>query len=112
MAPKMEEDEIGLILFHELQHITSAAGDNPSYPYGKSDMMKLANKDPNGARLNSNSYTMYIAQTGMSPAEYTRFTGLFSPNGEADDCKDKYDNCGDLAADCCYNKLAAGGDLL
>ena len=75
-------------------------------------MIKLANEDPTGARLNSNSYTMYVAQTGMTPAEYTRFTGLWGPNVEAEDCKDRYDNCGHLAADCCYNKMTAGGEML
>ena len=56
-------------------------------------MVVLARDDPVGARLNADSYAMYIAETGMSRKEYTKHTS--NSGGDAIDhkCYDKYNNC-------------------
>jgi len=43
-------------------------------------MVELALEDPVGARLNSASYTMYIADTGLSREEFTKFTKMSGNN--------------------------------
>jgi len=43
-------------------------------------MVELAVEDPVGARLNSDSYTMYIADTGLSREEFTKFTRTSGTN--------------------------------
>jgi hypothetical protein len=48
-------EEVGLVIFHELMHITSGVYDhaNTELAYGKDGMVKLAEEDPVGARLNA-----------------------------------------------------------
>lgn len=58
MDPEIEASVAGLTIFHELMHMTSMVGDKE---YRKKDMVTLARRDPYNARLNSASYTMYIA---------------------------------------------------
>jgi len=58
MDPATEASVTGLTIFHELMHMTSIVGDGE---YSKRGMVKLARSDPYKARINSASYTMYIA---------------------------------------------------
>lgn len=57
--------QIGLTIYHELQHMTSAVYDHPTKAYSKKGMVELAVEDPVQARLNSDSYTMYIADSSL-----------------------------------------------
>lgn len=58
MDPATEDSVTGLTIFHELMHMTSIVGDKE---YSKRKMVSLARDDPYSARINSASYTMYIA---------------------------------------------------
>jgi len=49
---------VGLTVFHELMHMTSIVGDGE---YDQTAMVALAKRDPYKVRLNSASYTHYIA---------------------------------------------------
>jgi hypothetical protein len=42
----MLDNEIGLTIYHELQHMTSAVYDHPSKAYAKKSMVELAVEDP------------------------------------------------------------------
>jgi hypothetical protein len=112
MGDDMMAEETGLTVYHELQHMTSAVYDHPTKAYAKKTMVELAIEDPVGARLNSASYTMYIADTGLSREDFTKFTRTSGANARTPDCFDKYGNCPDLAKDCCYNRMVGGGQLL
>lgn len=105
----MSDEDIGLTLYHELQHMTSAVYDHPSKAYSKSGMVELAVEDPAGARLNSASYTMYIATTGMSRDDFNKYTKTSGANSARVGCSDRYGNCPDLAKNCCGNKMVGGG---
>jgi hypothetical protein len=91
-------------MFHELQHMTSAVIDHPTKAYSKKGMVELGVEDPVGARLNAASYTMYIAETGMSKADFTKFTTLSGANARTPDCIDKFGNCPELSEGCCFNR--------
>lgn len=106
---EMSDEDIGLTLYHELQHMTSAVYDHPTKAYSKKGMVELAIEDPVGARLNSASYTMYIASTGMSREHFNKFTKTSGANAKSPDCFDKYGNCPDLAKGCCGNRMVGGG---
>lgn len=102
------DKQLALTLTHELIHMTSSVVDNS---YRKSKMVKNAQKDPALARLNSDSYTHYIAQTGLPRSEYLKLTKRsggaqgesfagFTGEGEGyarekdgADCQDSADNC-------------------
>jgi hypothetical protein len=58
MNPSYNDGVTGLTIFHELIHMTSIVGDSE---YSKRGMVALAKRDPYKARMNSDSYTMYIA---------------------------------------------------
>jgi len=58
MDPKYDDSETGIVIFHELMHMTSIVSD---HVYSKKGMVELAKNDPYSARLNADSYTMYIA---------------------------------------------------
>lgn len=89
----MSDNDVGLTLFHELQHMTSAVYDHPTNAYSKKGMVQLAEQDPRGARLNSASYTMYIADTGLSREEFTKYTKTSGNNARSATCYDSYSNC-------------------
>ena len=111
-APKMLDDEIGLTIYHELQHMTSAVYDHPSKAYAKKSMVELAVEDPVGARLNSATYTMYIAETGMNREDFTKYTRTSGNNAKSAKCFDKHSNCNDLAKGCCNSRKTSDGLLL
>ena len=71
LNPSYEDAEIGITLFHELIHVTSRVPDHPTHAYVKTDMFSLAKSDPVGARMNADSYTMYVAQTGLNRDKFT-----------------------------------------
>jgi len=73
--------------------MTSSVYDHPTKAYAKNGMVELAVEDPVGARLNSASYTMYIADTGMTRSDFTKFTRTSGPNSAAVGCSDKYGDC-------------------
>lgn len=50
------DESMGLIIFHELLHVTSAVYDHDTHAYAKKGMVEIAEKDPVGARLNAASY--------------------------------------------------------
>jgi hypothetical protein len=54
--------------------MTSAVYDHPTKAYSKKGMVELAIEDPPGARLNSASYTMYIASLGLSREKFNEYT--------------------------------------
>jgi len=106
------EEEVGLTVYHEIQHMTSAVYDHPTKAYAKKGMVELAVEDPVGARLNSASYTMYIADTGMNKDTFTKFTRTSGPNSRAVGCTDKYGNCPKVVnKKCCYKKMLGDGLL-
>lgn len=92
--------------------MNSAVYDHPTKAYAKKGMVELAIEDPVGARLNSASYTMYIADTGMSRENFTKFTRTSGPNARTPDCVDKYGNCPKLAKGCCFNRMVGGGEAM
>ena len=112
MKPEMMDNEIGLTIYHELQHMTSAVYDHPSKAYAKKSMVELAVEDPVGARLNSASYTMYIAETGMNREDFTKYTRTSGNNAKSAKCFDKHSNCNDLAKGCCNSRKTSDGLLL
>merc|ERR1711998_288799 len=61
---------------------------------------------------NSASYTMHIADTGLTREDFTKFTRTSGANARTPECFDKYGNCPDLAKNCCYNRMVGGGMLL
>jgi len=130
-------DEItGLTIFHELMHMTSIVGDSE---YTKRGMVALARNDPYKARMNSDSYTMYIAQSSLNRRDYDKFTrtssnsegsgqyhhGDYSDTGNDDepssstadspvhghDNGDKYGNCASRITDCCFDRMFTNGEL-
>jgi hypothetical protein len=101
MGPDMHDFEIGLTIYHELQHMTSGVYDHPTKAYAKKSMVQLAVEDPVGARLNSASYTMYIAEVGMSMEDFTKYTKTAGNNARSSTCSDSYSNCNSLAKGCC-----------
>lgn len=110
----MEYDNgtIGLTMFHELQHMTSVVTDHPTHAYEKKSMVELAVIDPVAARLNSDTYTMYIADTGMNKADFTKYTSTSGNNAYSTTCSDEYSNCPKLAEGCCFNRQVGGGYLM
>ena len=112
MEPKMQDNEIGLTIYHELQHMTSGVYDHPTKAYAKKSMVELAAEDPVGARLNSASYTMYIAEVGMTRENFTKYTRTSGLNAKSGKCYDKHSNCGSLAKGCCSNRRTSSGMLL
>ena len=75
LQDRWEDAEIGLTVYHELTHLTSGVTD---YAYDKTKMVKLAISDPTEARMNADTYTMYVAQTGMTRDEYDTLTTDFA----------------------------------
>jgi len=105
------DGELGLTLFHELMHMTSSVSD---HSYTKRGMLALAKRDPTLARLNAQTYTYYIAQTGLPRDEYLKLTGRSYAEGdpafrgftEGDaKCEDTKSNCPALVGGkCCFNR--------
>jgi len=87
------DEEVGLIVFHEMMHIRSCVVDHPEKPYAKSDVVELAIDDPVMARLNSGSYQMYVADAGLNRDDFSKFTRGQGPNAANYQCKDQYMNC-------------------
>lgn len=59
----------GFVLYHELVHINSGAGDGYGN-YSKISGVKLALTDPSTARLQANNYMLYAMQNSMKPYDY------------------------------------------
>lgn len=89
--------------------MTSVVTDDPEYPYAKKGLAKLAKYYPVRARLNANSYTMYVAQAGMSHKDFVKFTGLWGGHVENHQCADEYNNCPELAEGCCFDRRVSSG---
>ena len=73
--------------------MTSAVYDHETHAYGKHNMVTLAEKDPVGARLNADSYAMYIASTGMNRDDYDKYTMNSGAHAHSSKCYDKLGNC-------------------
>jgi hypothetical protein len=112
MEDSLLEEEVGLTIYHELQHITSIVYDHPTKAYAKKTMVELAIEDPVGARLNSASYTMYIADTGLPRELFSKYTKTSGADARSATCFDNYGNCPELANGCCFNRMVGGGQLL
>jgi hypothetical protein len=63
----------GFVLYHELIHMVSGAGDGYG-AYSKSAGVKLAADDSSVARLQANNYMLYAMQNSMSPYDYANAT--------------------------------------
>ena len=88
LGMKGMEESVGLTVYHELQHMTSAVYDHPTKAYAKKTMVELAVEDPVGARLNSASYTMYIADTGLPREKFSEYTKTSGADARSAKCYD------------------------
>ena len=83
--------KLGMTMFHEVMHVTSAAGDKG---YSKREGFALAKNNPSEARLNAAAYVYFAAENGYSRADYKKYAG--SIYGRAGVKRDRYSNCADL----------------
>lgn len=112
MCPAMmeyDDETVGLTIFHELQHMTSVVTDHPTHAYEKKSMVELAKIDAPAARLNSDTYTMYIADTGMNRADFTKYTSTSGNNARSEHCYDSFSNCPEMSEGCCFDRTTGGG---
>jgi hypothetical protein len=88
MLDSSNEEEFGLVIYHELIHMVSYAGDADG-GYNKLGAHRLAQISPDVARLSADNYTMYVAQNGMSYEHYTMFTqNWWGANAMSVECAD------------------------
>lgn len=92
--------EVGFILYHELIHMVSQAGD-ADVGYAKESLVNLANSNAEAARMSANNYMLYVAQNGLSYANYSAISGGWGMMIHDPYCVDSYSNCLDMASDCC-----------
>jgi hypothetical protein len=99
----------GFVLYHELVHVTSTAGDGYGN-YSKSAGVNLAANEPDIARLQANNYMLYAMQNSMTPYEYAQATTSWGTSVFEIGCEDTYSNCHDLVKDagCCDTRTSAG----
>jgi hypothetical protein len=102
LAATEDLDAIGMVIFHEAVHMISAVSDLEG-GYVKKGMVEMASERPSDARNNADSYTMYVAQNGMSVHDYSVFTNSWWGNNYVrSGCSDKYGNfCHEQGVACC-----------
>lgn len=97
------EEAWGLVIYHELIHMVSYAGDAEG-GYTKLGAHRIAQINPEIARLSADNYTLYTAQHGMSYDDYTNFTrDWWGKNTYSTTCTDAYgpSYCWEQAENCC-----------
>jgi len=88
--------QVGFTIFHESIHMVSAARDGNGN-YGKAALVKLADNDPNKARLTANEYMLYAMQASMDYLQYEQVSTIAGHSVSTDGkCSNKYHNCVDL----------------
>lgn len=102
----------GFVLYHELMHMTSGAGDGYGN-YSKSAGVKLALSQPDVARLQANNYMLYAMQNSMKPYDYAMASSSWGGSVFKVGCEDNYSNCPDLVVSngCCDTRDANGNWL-
>jgi hypothetical protein len=102
LAETDDLDAIGLVIYHEAVHMVSGVVDIEG-GYVKKGMVEMAEGRPEDSRSNSDSYTMYAAQNGMSAHDYSVFTNGWWGNNYVDpNCSDSYGSaCHNEAVKCC-----------
>jgi len=61
---------LGMTMFHETLHMTSAIVD---HGYAKSTCLDLAKNKPADARLTASNYVYFAAENGYSRADYKKY---------------------------------------
>jgi hypothetical protein len=92
----------GFVLYHELIHMVSTAGDGYGN-YSKSAGVNLAANEPDVARQQANNYMLYAMQNSMSPYDYATASTSWGGSVFQIGCEDNYSNCQDVVKDygCC-----------
>merc|ERR1712028_295633 len=103
--------QVGFVVFHESIHMVSAARDGNG-DYGKAALVKLADNDPNKARLTANEYMLYAMQASMDYLQYEQVSTIAGNSVSTDGkCANKYGNCdslGNSASACASGTLSSG----
>jgi len=113
-AMNEEPMTLGLTLFHELIHMVSGATDNGGSlnAYMKTSMVQVAKNNPTAARSTANNFAMYITKSGMTHANFDKYTAGWGRSSEDANCYDRYSNCVDLAGlssnQCQYSNIKSG----
>jgi len=105
--------QVGFTVFHESIHMVSAARDGNG-DYGKAALVKLADNDPNKARLTANEYMLYAMQASMDYLQYEQVSTIAGNSVSTDGkCANKYGNCVDLVqnGDCATGNVGGGQTL-
>jgi len=105
--------QLGWIVFHEAIHMVSAASDGND-DYSKVALVKLADNDPEKARLTANNYMLYTMQASLDYKQYEEISSIAGSSVSTDgNCKNKYGNCVSLVENGnCKSGQVGGGQSL